>query len=45
MIRTITIGTYVSIQGYFVENLPGGHIAVRVDGTIYKGKAVQLRSK
>ncbi|MFC4669234.1 hypothetical protein ACFO5X_11765 [Seohaeicola nanhaiensis] len=41
MLRTITIGTCVSIQGMFVRAFPDGHIAVRVGNTIFKGQPVQ----
>ena len=41
MLRTITIGTCVSIQGLFVRSFPDGHIAVRVGSMIFKGTPVQ----
>ena len=41
MIRTITVGSSVFIQGMFVRDLNDGQIAVRVyDGT-YIGRPVQ----
>ena len=40
MLRTITLGTCVSVQGAFVENLSDGRIAVRVGDKIYKGYPV-----
>lgn len=41
MIRTITVGSSVFIQGTFVRDLNDGQIAVRVfDGT-YVGRPVQ----
>ncbi|MEM1101499.1 MAG: hypothetical protein AAGH73_08210 [Pseudomonadota bacterium] len=40
MIRTITVGTCVSIQGTFVRTLGNGQIEVRVDGQIYVGRPV-----
>jgi biotin carboxyl carrier protein len=40
MLRTITVGTCVSVQGTFVRALPDGRIAVRVGSTIYKGQPV-----
>ena len=41
MLRTITMGTCVSIQGMFVRAFPDGHIAVKVGNTIFKGQPVQ----
>ncbi len=41
MIRTITMGTYVSVQGVYLRSLPGGKIAVRVGKKIYEGMPVQ----
>ena len=40
MLRTITIGTTISIQGMFVRSLPDGKIAVRDGKTVYTGKPV-----
>ena len=40
MLRTITVGSCVSIQGAFVKALPDGRIAVRVGNTVYKGYPV-----
>ncbi|MEL6550732.1 MAG: hypothetical protein AAFQ54_10865 [Pseudomonadota bacterium] len=40
MIRTITVGTCVSIQGTFVRTLGNGQIEVRVDGQTYVGRPV-----
>jgi hypothetical protein len=40
MIRTILVGTCVSIQGIFVKALPDGRISVRVDDKIFSGKPV-----
>jgi hypothetical protein len=40
MLRTITLGTCVSIQGLFVKAFPDGTIAVRDGKTIYKGLPV-----
>ncbi len=40
MLRTIILGTCVSIQGTFVRALPNGRIAVRVGKTIYEGRPV-----
>lgn len=41
MLRTITVGSCVSVQGVFVRSLPDGRIAVRVGHNIYAGKPVQ----
>lgn len=40
MIRTITMGTYVSVQGVFLRSLPDGKIAVKVGKKVYEGKPV-----
>lgn len=40
MIRTITMGTYVSVQGVFLRALPNGKIAVKVGQKVYEGKPV-----
>ena len=40
MLRTITLGSCVSIQGTFVRAMPYGRIAVQVDNTIYSGVPV-----
>ncbi|WP_195759807.1 hypothetical protein [Paracoccus sp. S-4012] len=40
MIRTITIGTCVSIQGLFERLTPAGTMIVRVGGQTYEGKPV-----
>ncbi len=40
MIRTITMGTYVSVQGVFLHSLPNGKIAVKVGKKVYEGKPV-----
>lgn len=41
MIRTITMGTYVSVQGVYLRSLPDGKIAVRVGKKIYEGMPVK----
>ncbi len=41
MLRTITIGTSISIQGLFVQAYPDGKIAVRDGKTTYKGTPVK----
>ncbi|MGJ8615762.1 MAG: hypothetical protein ACSHWS_02910 [Sulfitobacter sp.] len=40
MLRTITIGSCVSVQGIFVKDMPDGRIAVKVDDTVYAGTPV-----
>ena len=44
MLRTITLGTCVSVQGIFVKDLPNGQIAVQVDDKVYSGKPVIRKS-
>ncbi|WP_263842375.1 hypothetical protein [Roseobacter sinensis] len=40
MLRTITLGSAVSIQGLYVRALPDGRIVVKVDDTNYAGAPV-----
>jgi len=40
MLRTITIGSSISVQGVFVEKLPDGRIAVRVGSSVFAGRPV-----
>ena len=40
MLRTITIGSCVSIQGVFVKEVSEGRIAVKVDGRVFEGRPV-----
>lgn len=40
MIRTITVGSYISVQGMFERDLGNGQIAVKVGEQTYVGKAV-----
>ena len=40
MLRTITMGSCVTIQGLFVKALEDGRIAVRVGEMLYIGRAV-----
>jgi hypothetical protein len=40
MLRTISVGTCVSIQGLFVSHLADGKIAVKVDDKIFAGYPV-----
>ncbi|MFK7764211.1 MAG: hypothetical protein AB8B62_13195 [Roseobacter sp.] len=40
MLRTITLGSAISIQGIFVRALPDGRIIVKVDTNTYAGVPV-----
>lgn len=40
MLRTITLGSCVSVQGTFVRSMPDGRISVQVDNTVYSGVPV-----
>jgi len=40
MLRTIMVGTCVSVQGMLVKTFPDGKIAVRDGNTVYKGLPV-----
>ena len=40
MLRTITLGSAVQVQGIYVKTLPDGRMTVRVDGTHYSGTPV-----
>jgi hypothetical protein len=40
MLRTITIGSCVSIQGILEKTLPDGRVTVRVGSQLYVGKPV-----
>ncbi|MFT3689995.1 hypothetical protein [Paenirhodobacter sp.] len=40
MLRTITVGTCVSVQGTFETQLDNGRIVVRVDDRLYVGRPV-----
>ncbi|VDC23506.1 hypothetical protein [Pseudogemmobacter humi] len=41
MLRTISIGNHISVQGLFVSQGPDGKIAVSVDNRVYVGTPVQ----
>lgn len=45
MLRTITVGTTVSVQGIFVRELPNGNISVQVDDAVYTGKPITRKNK
>lgn len=40
MLRTIAIGSCISVQGTFVRSMPDGRIAVQVDNTVFSGVPV-----
>ncbi|MDF0601626.1 hypothetical protein P1J78_12850 [Psychromarinibacter sp. C21-152] len=40
MLRTITIGSCVSVQGLLVKTLPNGSVSVRVGDKIFTGRPV-----
>jgi hypothetical protein len=40
MIRTITMGSHISVQGTFVRSLPNGEVVVKVGSELYAGKPV-----
>ena len=44
MLRTITIGTTVSVQGIFVRDMPDGRVSVKVDNDIFTGKPISRKS-
>ena len=41
MLRTIQIGTCMSVQGFFVRQLDDGRMVVRVDQKAYVGTPVE----
>lgn len=44
-IRTITVGSCISVQGNFERDLGNGHITVRVGQMTYTGKPVARQDK
>jgi len=44
MLRTITIGTTVSVQGIFIRDMPDGRVSVKVDNDIFTGKSITRKS-
>ena len=44
MIRTVTIGDHLSVQGAFVRELPNGRVVVRVGDSTFAGKPVGSRA-
>lgn len=41
MLRTILIGSYISVQGRFVRHLADGKIVVSVGSRLYQGYPVE----
>lgn len=44
MLRTITLGSCVSVQGTFVRALPDGRITVRVGDNVFSGNPVSKKA-
>ena len=44
MLRTITLGSCISVQGVFVKLLEDGRVTVQVDDKIYSGRPIETRS-
>ena len=44
MLRTITIGSTVSIQGIFVRDTHDGRMTVQVDNATYTGKPINAKN-
>ena len=40
MLRTITLGSAISVQGMFVRTLPDGRVVVQVDKNTFAGVPV-----
>lgn len=40
MLKTITVGTCISVQGTFVKSLSNGRIVVRVGDRVFEGRPV-----
>lgn len=40
MLRTITLGSTISVQGIYVRDLPDGRIVVKVSDSTYTGVPV-----
>jgi len=39
-LRTIILGSCVSVQGLFIKNLTDGKIAISVDGKVFEGMPI-----
>lgn len=44
MLKTITIGSAVSVQGIFVRNTADGRMTVKVDNAVYTGKPINAKN-
>jgi hypothetical protein len=44
MVRTITVGSYISIQGMYVRDLDDGRMVVRVGRQEFVGRPVSARA-
>ncbi len=44
MVRTITVGSYVSVQGLYVRELTDGRIVVRVGHQEFVGRPVSAKA-
>lgn len=44
MLRTITIGSCISVQGIFVRNMPDGRVVVQVDDNVFAGTPVSRKN-
>ncbi|MCJ7874291.1 hypothetical protein Q4577_11640 [Marinovum sp. 2_MG-2023] len=44
MLRTITLGKYIAVQGIFVSELSDGRIAVRDGARVYEGRPVSSKT-
>jgi hypothetical protein len=44
MLRTITLGSCISVQGVFVKDMPDGRIIVKVDDNSFSGKPVPRKN-
>lgn len=40
MIKTVMLGRYISVQGFFVKAMPNGLIQVRDGKRVYEGRPV-----
>lgn len=40
MLRTITLGSCISVQGTFVKTMPDGRVVVKVDDMVFSGQPV-----
>jgi hypothetical protein len=44
LLRTITIGGHISVQGVYVKTLPDGRVIVRVGQATYSGRPVTQKA-